>query len=132
MAAADEQRTCKRCNGTGLRNCGVVHLGVPGLCYGCDGSRVQQWVTAEQINHEATRQRDRHIQELRDDIAALDAAWTAGTLRERIYRQWRDKSNGTLELVLATPAREVRRGEWRPGRRAVAVATTTTSQERQA
>lgn len=28
---------CNRCSGKGSRVTPVVHLGVPGLCYGCDG-----------------------------------------------------------------------------------------------
>jgi hypothetical protein len=28
---------CNRCSGRGMRDTPVVHLGVPGLCYGCDG-----------------------------------------------------------------------------------------------
>ncbi|QSY98623.1 hypothetical protein J2J97_32485 (plasmid) [Rhizobium bangladeshense] len=28
---------CNRCAGKGLRDTPVVHLGIPGLCYGCDG-----------------------------------------------------------------------------------------------
>src|SRR5262245_42427933 len=29
---------CNRCSGTGFRNCAQAHLGVPGLCFDCDGS----------------------------------------------------------------------------------------------
>ena len=39
-------RTCTRCNGTGMLNTPVVHLGVPGLCFGCDGQKVQVLVPA--------------------------------------------------------------------------------------
>lgn len=29
---------CNRCNGKGFRDTPVAHLGIPGLCYGCDGA----------------------------------------------------------------------------------------------
>lgn len=28
---------CNRCQGRGFRDTPVAHLGIPGLCYGCDG-----------------------------------------------------------------------------------------------
>lgn len=28
---------CNRCNGRGFRDTPVMHMGIPGLCYGCNG-----------------------------------------------------------------------------------------------
>lgn len=28
---------CNRCSGKGFRNTPVIHMGIPGLCYGCNG-----------------------------------------------------------------------------------------------
>lgn len=38
---------CSRCKGTGTRNCARAHLGVPGLCFDCngDGTRATQLET---------------------------------------------------------------------------------------
>ncbi len=39
--------TCSRCKGTGTRNCARAHLGVPGLCFDCngDGTKATQLAT---------------------------------------------------------------------------------------
>ena len=37
-ASHPEARVCSRCKGTGNTNHVVVHLGVHGLCYKCDGT----------------------------------------------------------------------------------------------
>jgi hypothetical protein len=42
-----EKKDCRRCQGTGMRNTGVVHIGVPGLCYACDGAGVLVLVSAD-------------------------------------------------------------------------------------
>lgn len=44
MADTTKTKTCSRCKGIGYVNSPVVHRGVPGLCYACDGTRKQVWV----------------------------------------------------------------------------------------
>lgn len=44
---------CNRCSGKGMRDTPVVHMGVPGLCYGCNGAGTYEAFAAVQ---EAARQ----------------------------------------------------------------------------
>ena len=62
-------RTCLRCKGHGFRNTPVAHLWVPGLCYGCDGSGTQVWVTKDQINGDRDALWARHFKLLQKDAA---------------------------------------------------------------
>ena len=62
-------RTCLRCKGKGFRNTPVVHLGVVGLCYGCDGSGTQGWVTREELNGDRDAQWARHFKLIAQDAA---------------------------------------------------------------
>ncbi|MFN9295644.1 MAG: hypothetical protein ACK6EB_46820 [Planctomyces sp.] len=106
-------KTCTRCNGTGLKNTGVVHMGVPGLCYGCNGSGLQVWVCAAGITAELQAARDRHIAELHSSIAECEAGRAAGTIREKYYLQWTAEYKATL-AGLAAVVEPAKRGEWRP------------------
>lgn len=48
MATAEvKTKVCKRCGGTGRVSSPVVHCGMPGTCYNCDGRGVLRWVSAE-------------------------------------------------------------------------------------
>ena len=112
-------RTCKRCNGSGMRNCGVVHMGVPGLCYGCNGSGAQVWVEAAVITAERQRGRDSHIAELRQSLAECEAGLAADQAkgrRGRPYIQWIAGYTESLATVSPT-AEPATRGEWRPSAR---------------
>ena len=62
-------RTCLRCKGTGFRSTPVVHLGVAGLCFGCNGRGKQVWVTADQINGDRDALWARHFKLLKQDAA---------------------------------------------------------------
>lgn len=42
-------KTCPRCSGTGRTGSRVLYLGVPGLCYQCDGIGTLQWMTGEEV-----------------------------------------------------------------------------------
>ena len=110
------KKTCTRCNGTGLKNTGVLHLGVPGLCYGCDGSGVQVLVDAAAITAELQKARDRHIAELQNSIAECEAGRAAGTIRERHYLRFTAEYKATL-ATLAAVVEPANKGEWRPGGR---------------
>jgi hypothetical protein len=48
-----------------MRNSPVVHLGVPGLCYGCDGKGIQVWRTAEQLNETTYGAYDRDFAQMK-------------------------------------------------------------------
>lgn len=50
MSKADGN--CNRCRGTGFRDTPVAHLGVPGLCFACDGVGTYE---AMAIKNEASR-----------------------------------------------------------------------------
>lgn len=112
-------RTCKRCNGSGSRNTPVIHLGVPGLCYGCNGIGVQQWVEAVAITAERQRSIDLHVIELNKALADCEAGYAQGTIRERQYTQWTAEKNTQLATMvrIAEPAKK---GEWRPTARQTA------------
>ena len=109
-------RTCKRCNGSGFRSTPVLHLGVPGLCYGCNGSGVQKWVEAVVITAERQRLIDRHIIELNQVIADCEAGYAQGTIRERQYTQWTTEKKTQL-ATMATTAEPATKGEWRAAAR---------------
>ena len=109
-------KTCTRCNGTGIKSTGVVHLGVPGLCYGCDGSGLQVWVDAAAITAELQKARDRHIAELQNSIAECEAGRAAGTIRERDCLRWTAEYKATL-AALASAVEPANKGEWRSGGR---------------
>lgn len=111
--AAMKIRTCMRCKGTGYRNCPVLHLGVPGLCYGCDGSGTQGWVEATAITAEKQRARDRHIAELKQEITDIATGYAQGTIRERGYKQWTAEKE-TLMASMSSAVEPAARGEWRP------------------
>jgi hypothetical protein len=106
-------KTCTRCNGTGNRNTGVLHLGVPGLCYGCDGAGFQVWADASVITAELQASRDRHIAELHQNIANCEIGLAAGTIRERIFLQFVAGYKATLATLSAT-VEPATKGQWRP------------------
>lgn len=66
-------KTCPRCKGTGRRSCGVVHLGIPGLCYRCDGRGELKWVSADQVAKTIRATFELHKQELIEKAAYLTA-----------------------------------------------------------
>jgi hypothetical protein len=109
-------RTCNRCSGSGLKSTSVVHLGVPGLCFGCDGSGTQGWIEAGQITAERQRSIDRHIMEINQSVADCEAGYAAGTIRERQYKQWVCELKTQL-ATMATKAQSAVKGEWRPAAR---------------
>lgn len=76
--AATKTKTCTRCKGTGFKSTPVVHMGVPGLCYGCDGKGVQRWVSKEQLDARLAGRWERHFAELEregKELADLVAFW---------------------------------------------------------
>lgn len=48
---------CSRCKGTGFHTKAVVHLGVPGLCYGCDGHGTRAAQLAKRAAEKANAER---------------------------------------------------------------------------
>ena len=106
-------KTCTRCNGTGIKSTGVLHLGVPGRCYGCDGSGLCVWVDADAVTAERQASRDRHIAELHNSIAECEAGLAAGTIRERAYLRFTAEYKATL-ATLAAVVEPAKQGEWRP------------------
>lgn len=109
-------RTCNRCSGTGFRNTGVLHLGVPGLCYGCNGSGTQGWFDAEFVTAEKQRFHDRHIAEVKGIISDCQAAIAMPTHRHRpngVFERELSKRTEQLSAMVATVEPE-KKGEWRP------------------
>jgi hypothetical protein len=94
-------------------------MGVPGLCYGCNGSGLQVWVDAAAVTAELQASRDRHIAELKQNIANCAAGFAAGTIRERNFREWTADYTAKLQALSAT-VMPATKGDWRPvSRRAV-------------
>ncbi len=112
-------RTCLRCKGKGMRNTPVVHLGVPGLCYGCDGKGVQVWRTAEQLNKVTDSMYEREFAQLKVEGTQLADAVEFYSL----FQSWRPEDPSTpnekrharrLRRVLrdATKGRDYLRTRW--------------------
>jgi hypothetical protein len=66
-------KTCKACRGTGKKSTPVLHLGVPGLCYQCDGAGEQVRVSAEQVRLAYVQAAEAHMAELEGIAADLKA-----------------------------------------------------------
>lgn len=50
---------CNRCNGKGFRDTPVSHLGIPGLCYGCDGAGTYEaFAKVQEAAHKAKKIND--------------------------------------------------------------------------
>jgi len=110
-------RTCKRCNGSGFRSTPVLHLGVPGLCYGCNGSGVQKWVEAVVITAERQRSVDRHIVEVKQIIADCKEAIALNPQkRNRAFVEEMERRTEQL-ATMATTAEPATKGEWRAAAR---------------
>ena len=95
-------KECRRCQGTGMRNTGVVHMGVPGLCYACDGAGVLVLVSADiqraaqaasivthrrEVEETAAYEKARHGQQVaerqtREELDAYRAARGASALTD--------------------------------------------------
>ena len=78
-------RTCLRCKGKGFKSTPVAHLGVAGLCYGCDGKGVQKWVTKDQINGASDSAWQRHFDRIEregKELAVLVAFY-------EVFQSWR-------------------------------------------
>ena len=109
-------RTCKRCNGTGLKNTGVTHLGVPGLCYGCNGSGCQKWVDAAIVTAERQAQNAAHVAEVKQVIANCEAVLASG---QRVSSAYTRELAHQRQILASLPATvEAAAGEWRPAPRA--------------
>ena len=101
-----------------MRNTPVVHLGVPGLCFGCDGSGVQRWVDAVAITAELQRRHDRHVAEINQAIADCQAGIAATTRAFTVKVFQREIDSRTAQLATMQAAvKPATRGEWRPAAR---------------
>ena len=112
-------RTCKRCSGSGFRSTPVLHLGVPGLCYGCNGSGVQSWVDAATVTLERQQAQDRHIAEVKKAIEDCELALTmTHRLRSSVRMFEQELARRTEQLAtMAIVAEQATKGEWRPSAR---------------
>ncbi len=104
-------RTCLRCKGKGFKSTPVVHLGVVGLCYGCDGKGVQKWVTKDQINGDRDSQWQRHFDRIEregKELAGLVSFYET-------FQSWRPDEPSTptekrLSRRLRSRLRETKKG----------------------
>lgn len=64
---------CNRCSGRGIRDCAQAHLGVPGLCFDCNGSGSY----ADQAKERAARRAHKAIEARRRAATqpAYDKIW---------------------------------------------------------
>jgi hypothetical protein len=99
----------------------VAHLGVPGLCYGCDGSGVQQWLSVEK----AIEMRSKEIERCQAEIVEK-AAWVKAkmeTTRSEILRARAAEELEGLRDFYRSNVAELKSpkvsGRWIPGRRVV-------------
>jgi hypothetical protein len=85
---------CNRCQGSGFRDTPVAHLGVPGLCYGCNGDGSYKTFAA---NVAATKARKIATAK---ETAALGKVWATRETnrRDRMSRELRvwARSSGTF------------------------------------
>lgn len=108
--------TCKRCNGKGHGTWVVAHMGVPGLCYACDGSgKVARYTMAERVDL-FVRRCESHLAELEqraaDQKKAIErraAARNARRARRGLEPVTADSSTDREILALRDTYRQVRR-----------------------
>ena len=106
-------RTCKRCNGTGLKGTAVAHLGVPGLCYGCNGSGSQKFVDAAIVMADRAAVRAKHVAQVEKEIAECRNGLAASG-RDLDRRFWQRELQRQLEtLASIKPVEIATKGEWR-------------------
>lgn len=79
-----------------MRSTPVVHLGVPGLCYGCDGSGQQVWVEKIARIAEVAKAVARHRAEI-EKKAEHEMAYAAHVRSERRTREELDAHRATKE-----------------------------------
>lgn len=82
---------CKRCNGKGIGNWHVIHLGVPGLCYACDGCGQQAKLTMEERVQLFIAAKESHLKELEDEAARIKEIHSHG--RQSQFRTNRLEEN---------------------------------------
>jgi hypothetical protein len=100
-------------------NSGVVHLGAPGRCYGCNGTGVQLWVSADVVLGEKQAELDKHIAEVRGLIAIAESVLADDSrswLAKKGFQQSLDRHNRLLGELLERSV-SAARGEWRPAPR---------------
>jgi hypothetical protein len=112
-------RTCKRCSGRGVVDSGVVHLGAPGRCYGCDGTGVQCWAPADAVRAEKQTALDKHIAEVRGEIVIVSSILSDESCDRLTKKRTQVELTQKTELLAELLDRSVSagRGEWRPAPR---------------
>ena len=108
-------KTCKRCNGTGMRNTGVVHLGVPGLCYGCNGSGVLRFLSGEDVAAKVTKQVESHRAELAqraEYVKSKIAKTKSAVLLARYEQELADLRAAYKATAKQLEAASESKGEW--------------------
>lgn len=90
-----KEKTCTRCGGKGFVSSSVAHLGVPGLCYKCDGSRKLIWVTAEEVTALKRKQLEAHLLEITERGNATKSRLAEKTASHEKRKEWA-KANGKM------------------------------------
>ena len=108
-------RTCTRCNGTGLRSTSVAHMGIPGLCFGCNGSKLQAWYTGEELRAEKIQVIERHQAELCQMAAECKTILETGRSVRQLTAEleaYRETYRCNTQKIADIKAAAIR-GEWR-------------------
>jgi hypothetical protein len=83
--------TCNRCKGTGFRSTPVLHLGIPGLCYGCDGDGTYDTFAAKRVAEREAKKRNDAFSDAYNMVEVVKSAnggqITLGREKRLILRQ---------------------------------------------
>lgn len=90
-----KEKTCTRCGGKGLVSGSVLHLGVPGLCYMCDGSCKLVWVTGEEVASLKRKHLEAHLLEITEKGTITKARLAEKTASHEKHKEWA-KANGKM------------------------------------
>lgn len=97
--------TCRRCKNTGMVPSHVRHLGIPGLCMGCDGRGVKEGDKAELARIKAENDYAMRCQHVEDELWRTAANYKL--TRDESTRAWA-AHNGLLLLKANEPERYVK------------------------
>ena len=89
-------KTCTRCKGKGLVPSRVAHMGMPGTCYGCDGSGKQVVFTMEERVARFVKRCEDWMAELEGTAANLKAQKADLSPKRKHRHSWIDEEIASL------------------------------------
>lgn len=108
-------KTCGRCKGKGRVKCGVLHLGIPGLCYECDGKGVLRFldaatVAAKKLDGFASHQAE--LAEKAEYVKTRMEKTRSVVLKARYEAELADLRSAWKAVAVATKGLVRTKGEW--------------------